>query len=394
MTNKDDSIYGKLGVSAGKEEVHGVFDKMITSVYPGSFVKIFWDPWTKGWVMVIHGDGNGSKSVSHIVYYLETKDASLLPNDSADAFVMNAGDIAAAGFFDLVFIDTIDINGHNVDKGLVMNCLSRGIFKTINLHRDHGFKVTVWGGGETADLPDQVKSYVVNMSFFSRMPAFEAIEGNVQEGDIIIGMSSGGKAPWEEKENSGHMSNGSTMSRSQLLIPAYAEKYPFLASDTNPFKGRFKITDYVDELGMTMADALLSPTRQWAIIIKMIVDEMKARHALHLLHGISMNTGGGAKKVANLGQGILYQKKMPEPLPLFQLIQKETGETWKNMFKSFNCGVGVDIVGSPHGGILAETCMWVSEITNIQMHGLGTCSRSKDEKNHVELETPHGTFDY
>ena len=112
-----------------------------------------------------------------------------------------------------------------------------------------------------------------------------------------------------------------------------------------------------------------------------------------VLHGISQNTGGGNTKISHVGENIVYVKKMPEPLPIFKLIQSESGDFWENMFKNFNCGIGIDVVGSDQGGILAKVLKEVSEETGIELHILGECEESKIGKNYVVLHTPYGTFD-
>ena len=159
----------------------------------------------------------------------------------------------------------------------------------------------------------------------------------------------------------------------------------------------FKLEDVKDALaeigieGMTVSEAILSPTRQWAIVIKRIIEKLKEKDKLSLLHGISMNTGGGATKIGHVGSGILYKKIMPTVPPVFQLIKDESGETWRNMFETFNCGVGIDVVGAdkPEFRKILEE---VAEETHIKMFDLGVCEQFAGEKNKVELETPYGNF--
>lgn len=106
-----------------------------------------------------------------------------------------------------------------------------------------------------------------------------------------------------------------------------------------------------------------------------------------------MNTGGGATKVMNLGPGgIVFHKNMPEPPPIFRLIQTESGEVWENMFRTFNCGVGLDVIGDEGlGGYLAE----VEAETGVRLYDLGYCSVHPDPlMKSVELSTPYSQFVY
>jgi phosphoribosylformylglycinamidine cyclo-ligase len=205
---------------------------------------------------------------------------------------------------------------------------------------------------------------------------------------------SDGRAFWEDADNSGLMANGQTMARYKTMHEMYSRKYPFLCRSGRQFEGRFLINHVPKGLGMSVDHALLSPTRQWAIVIKMLVDELKARKAFHLLHGISMNTGGGATKVLNLGEGIWFDKTMPTPSPIFRLIQQEANESWEGMYPTFNMGVGLDIVGSPKGGALYQAIRAVSRKSRVRSLKLGKCRCARDGRNHIRLKSEFGTFYY
>lgn len=110
-----------------------------------------------------------------------------------------------------------------------------------------------------------------------------------------------------------------------------------------------------------------------------------------MLHGISMNTGGGATKISHVGQGILYEKSMPVPPLIFQLIQSESGESWQNMFEDFNCGIGIDVVGEDS----EEFTLALKEVeaeTGIKLFELGKCEKYKGKGNNIVLDTPYGCF--
>lgn len=387
------SIYEDLGIDSTKAGVAEIFKKITDNDFPGAFCKIIIDPDNPDMVFVKHPDGSASKSVQRILHYLETGDATVLQDDPFDAFSMNTGDIAACGFvFGLLTVtDIIGINALNVHKNVILTNFVLGMAKVLSLYKEYGFRIK-YPGGETADLPDQINSYVLDMDIHARANIKEVIKGNIELGDEIFGFASDGQAVWEKKPNSGIMDNGLTMGRIILMHPDYAKKYPFLCRRDKPYCGRLRVNDYLPYLDMTASEALLSPTRQWAILIRLLIEELNAQGVFHLLHGICMNTGGGLTKIRNIGCKIHYIKNIPVPPPLFQLIQQESGESWRNMFKTFNCGIGLEVVGSREGGILEGIINRVSKETNIAAKKIGWCEGSCFEKNSVQLTSCYGTF--
>lgn len=391
MAEKD--MYAQMGVASDKRSVSKAFKSSNKNFFPGAFCIIGYDPVLKVYE-IMHTDGSGSKSIVRALCFLETGDINFLIHDLFDAVSMNTGDMATCGFFNIFKVINIKaVNGINVDKGAFVQSIAEAERLLEKLYTDYGIVYQI-KGGETADLVDQTGSYILDVAMYSYIKEHDrVIKGNVKPGDGIWGFFSNGQAVWEDAPNSGIMSNGHTMARVKLLHPDYSIKYPFLAI-TNFFEGRFYLDEKVPHTKMTIAEALLSPTRQWAILIKMLIEELEATGNLHLLHGISMNTGGGATKVRNVGQKICYRKRMPKPPPIFLLIQDESGELWENMYTSFNNGIGLDIVGDTKGGILDKAIRAVSKKSKVRSLLLGDCTRSKSEENFVKLETPYGNFNY
>ncbi len=388
------SKYKELGVDPAKSVVRKTFTKYIANDYPQAFVNIVVDRHNPDKVFTMHMDGDGSKIVQRVLHYLETKDETIFQGAVDDAISMNTGDIAASGFVDgkWLITDVININALNLPKDIIMQQIARRFGDLFDIYKQHNFSELYFLGGETADLPTQIFSMVFDVGIQAETGKENIIAGNVRPGDKIYGFASDGQAVWEEKENSGIMSNGVTLARIELMDKSYSQKYPFLSSDDNPYRGKYRVDDRPEILGgMTVSEAILSPTRQWAIVIKMIIDELKKRGQLNLLHGISMNTGGGATKIGHVGKGILYRKKMPAVPPIFQLIQEESGEVWRNMFETFNCGVGIDVVGEDSSEF-AEVMEIVSEQIGIRKYDLGICEKNNDVSNRIVLETSYGVF--
>lgn len=394
------SMYEKLGIDPSKLTVREIFAKLIDNEYPGSFVNIVSDPYSKKRVLTQHQDGDGSKFIQRMIHFLESGDESIFEGMTDDALSMNTGDIAASGFVfgPWLITDVLNLNLPPELKKIVMKAVATRLLQLRDLYLENGFNIKFLGG-ETADLPDQVKSGVFDIAVTAWADKSDLVKGNVQAGDLIFGLPSDGRARWENSENSGIMSNGLTLARSCLMGKGYNKKYPNLKRDGKFYRGRFKYDDYPEELeGMSISGALLSPTRQWAIVIKELITSLKKSKALHMLHGISMNTGGGATKISHVGKGgLVYFKKMPLPPPLFRFTHNESGETWKNMFKNFNCGVGIDIVGE-NSPIFVEALKTASQRCHLPLLELGYVSNhptgKKEESNKVILNTPYGEFDY
>lgn len=393
------SIYEQLGIDPNKSSVREIFEKVIDNEYQGAFVNIVTDPYCPDRALTMHQDGDGSKFIQRLLHFLESGDEKIFAGMVDDALAMNTSDIAASGFVfgPWIITDVLNVNMPKELKKMVMKAVATRIVELRELYRQHGFQIKFLGG-ETADLPDQVRSGVFDIGITAWAEKKDLVTGNVQGGDLIFGFLSDGKAVWEEQENSGIMSNGLTMARSELMSSEYNDKYPTLKRDGDFYKGNFYYNDFPAELnGMSVSEAILSPTRQWPLVIKKIITFLKEANALSLLHGISMNTGGGATKIANIGQGgIVYIKNMPPPPPLFKLIQKKSGEEWSNMYQSFNCGVGIDVIG-PNHPVFIEALMKTSEVCELPLYKLGACHsipNGENEKNQVHLNTPFGDFRY
>lgn len=390
------SMYEKLGVDPSKQSVRDIFAKLIDNEYPGAFVNIITDPFCEDRVLTQHQDGDGSKFVQRLIQYLEDGDERVFAGMADDALSMNSGDIAASGFVfgPWVITDVLNLSLPPDLKKVVMKAVALRLLELREIYKEHGFDLKFLGG-ETADLPDQVRSGVFDIAITAWADKSDLIAGNVVAGDLIFGFASDGQAAWEQEPNSGIMSNGLTLARSCLMDESYNEKYPLLKRDGDFYTGRFDFHEHLKALNyMSVGDALLSPTRQWAIVIKTLISILKEKNSLNMLHGISMNTGGGATKISHVGSGgLIYVKNMPTPPPLFLLIQKETGESWENMYRSFNCGIGIDVVGE-NNKIFREAIIETSKRCHIILYHLGKVVKGETEANQVLLSTQYRDFKY
>jgi phosphoribosylformylglycinamidine cyclo-ligase len=138
------------------------------------------------------------------------------------------------------------------------------------------------------------------------------------------------------------MCNGVTLARHVLMSSEYTRRYPELGGGRG-YRGRFRFDDYSDELGMTVGEALLSPTRLFSPVVLRILKRV-GEGVRAMVH----NTGGGLTKSLRVGRNVVYVKdSLPEPDPLFLLVQREGRGEWREMYQVFNMGVGFELVVDP-----------------------------------------------
>lgn len=389
------SLSKKLGVDTSKAGVRKIFMGIIDNEYPGAFVNIVSDPFNPDRVLTLHCDGDGSKTIVRWLHYHENSDPTIFRGIADDSLSMNTGDIAAAGFVDNVMVANIlNIGLGGKIKTEIMQEIALRAVELRNLYDQFGISFKFMGG-ETADLPNQIRSSVSDTAVFASALRSDVIKGNVCAGDIIFGFPSDNQAAWETTPNFGGGSNGLTAMASILLSSDYNKKYRHLRGKSHFFRGRYQINDHHAALQASIGEAMLSPTRQWALVIKALINNLKDSGSLEFLHGITMNTGGGATKIGHLGAGgILYIKNMPQPLPpLFNIIQQESAESWRNMYQTFNCGIGLDIVGSDHP-LFIEAVKKTAVDVQLPVYRIGQCQRNRGKCNRVVLNTAYGDFEY
>ncbi|MEM2477503.1 MAG: AIR synthase related protein, partial [Thermoproteota archaeon] len=210
------SKYEELGVDVSKKGVE--FLKKITDdMFPEAFCSIVKDPLNPEWGIILHTDGAGTKPVVSYLYYRETGDVRFFETLVEDIVAMNVDDAACVGGLPIAFSDYVAINPFKLSKQDLLNSLAKGFSKTFSKLRDYGINI-LFSGGETADLSDIVRTFDISGTVLARVELSRVITGrNISPGDIIIGLRSGGKARYEERENSGIMCNGITLARHCLL---------------------------------------------------------------------------------------------------------------------------------------------------------------------------------
>ena len=337
------SLYAQRGVSAQKEEVHAAIQKLDQGLYPNAFCKIYADLLCgdADWVNIMHADGAGTKSILAYLYWKETGDTSVWKGIAQDAVAMNLDDLLCVGVTDnLLFSSTIDRNKLLI-TGEVLEAVINGTQEFFDQLESFGINIH-YLGGETADVGDVVRTIAVNGTMTARWPKAKLVTNDkIAPGNVIVGFGSSGRASYETEYNSGLGSNGLTSARHDVLSKYYADKYPETFEPTLPnevvYIGNNKLTDEltVDGEQVTVGKLLLSPTRTYAPLLKVLLDEYFSD-----INGLIHCSGGGQTKC---------MKYLPKPMAIikddlfevptiFQLIQKNSGADFREMYQVFNMG--------------------------------------------------------
>ncbi|KXB06472.1 hypothetical protein AKJ53_00290 [candidate division MSBL1 archaeon SCGC-AAA382F02] len=377
--------YEEVGVDAQKEGIE-VFESTIKNLFPQAFCTVEQDPDNEERGIVLHTDGAGSKPVQNYLHWKETGETDWFKTIGQDVLAMNLDDLICLGAKPIGFVDYIALNKNRFPKKEVLSALNSGFKEIFDSMKNQEIEISFLGG-ETADLPDQLKTLDVSGTIYGRVNLSEAITGeNIEPGNLIVGLRSGGKTSYENEKNSGLMCNGITLARHSLMKKEYEEKYPEIGSSESEYYGDFAFDDYKNELGMTVGEAILSPTRIFAPVIKEVLDKHQEQ-----ITGIVHNTGGGQTKSLALGENIHYVKdNLIEPDPIFSLIQKSSGEEWKAMFEDFNMGTGFEIMIKED---YAEDVLKIAEKFNLGAKIIGRCEKSEEE-NKVTINSKFGEFNY
>lgn len=390
---ENNDLYKKLGVSSKKEDVHDAIKSIDKGIFPGAFCKIVEAIDNRAdHCSVFHADGAGTKASLAYMYYRETGDISVFKGIVRDAMVMNLDDFLCIGATGNIFFSNNLGRNSQLIKADVVGTI-------IKEYYDYSEKLTTLGlnvkmcGGETADIGDIVKTLVIDASAFTTMKKEDVIDAsNIKSNDVIVGLASYGRASYEDEYNSGIGSNGLTLARHGILSHIYYDKYPECydrgLDEKFVFFGKYKLTDKVNDLNLTIGKALLSPTRTYAPIMKDILKEFRTE-----IHGIIHNTGGGQTKILNFGKGIKYNKNNLFRIPkIFELIQRSSETQWKEMFSVFNMGHRMELLCDES---IAPEIMKIAKKYKIDSKIIGYCEKSPIKgKNVLDLKSEFGSFTY
>ncbi len=248
-------------------------------------------------VLVSGTDGVGTKLM--LAIQLDQHDTI-----GIDCVAMCVNDVVAQGAEPLYFLDYIATGKlaperiEEIVKGVAEGCSQAGCALI---------------GGETAEMPDMYQENDYDLAGFT-VGAVEKSKlittENVREGNVLIGLAS-----------NGIHSNGFSLVRKVLLKDH-----------------KMDLATSYEELDSTLGEALLAPTR---IYVKPVLNVLKS----HTVNGIAHITGGGFEEniPRMLPEGLAAQVdygSWPIP-PIFDLIEKKGNLARKEMFTTFNMGVGM-----------------------------------------------------
>ncbi|MFC0559005.1 phosphoribosylformylglycinamidine cyclo-ligase [Halalkalibacter alkalisediminis] len=251
-------------------------------------------------VLVSGTDGVGTKLM--LAFMLDRHDTI-----GIDAVAMCVNDIVVQGAEPLYFLDYIACGKavperlEAIVKGVADGCEQAGCALV---------------GGETAEMPGMYSEEEYDLAGFSvgAVEKQNLVNGeSIQPGDVVIGLSS-----------SGLHSNGFSLVRKIFL-----------------HDHSFSLNDQVDELGKTLGEELLTPTK---IYVKPLLACLKE----HTVRGMAHITGGGFYEniPRMLPEGVrvnVTNGSWPVP-PVFNLLKKYGELTDKELFSTFNMGIGMVVV--------------------------------------------------
>ena len=386
----NESRYDRRGVSASKNDVHMALKGLDKGLFPNAFCKVIPDILgdDKAYCNIMHADGAGTKSSLAYIYWKETGDLSVWKGIARDAVVMNLDDLLCVGATENIVLSSTLGRNKNLIPGEVISAIINGTEEVLKELREMGISIFS-SGGETADLGDLVRTIVVDSTVITRMKRSDVFVNNIKPGDVIVGLSSCGKASYEDEYNSGIGSNGLTSARHDLFSNYIASKYPEsfdpLVPDELIYSGDLRLTDEIMELGIDAGKLVLSPTRTYAPVIINVLKKFRKE-----IHGMIHCSGGAQTKVLNFvsNMHIVKDQMFPVP-PIFRIIREQSGTSWEEMYKVFNMGHRFEIYCDQS---IAQNIISISKEFDIDARIIGHCKNYKTKKLTISGEM--GTFSY
>ncbi|NLP46741.1 MAG: phosphoribosylformylglycinamidine cyclo-ligase [Epulopiscium sp.] len=226
-----------------------------------------------------------------------------------DCVAMCANDIICCGAEPLFFLDYIAC-GKNIPekiativKGVAEGCKQSGMALI---------------GGETAEMPGFYPEDEYDMAGFAVgiVDRKKVINGSsIKEGDVLLGLPS-----------SGIHSNGYSLVR-KLVNPTVDN-----------------ISQYMDEFGCSLGEELLKPTKIYVQAIQTLKKEITIKGVGHI-------TGGGfienIPRILPKGYHAHIHRNSWPVLPIFSFLQQLGNIEEKDMYNTFNMGIGMVVVVDP-----------------------------------------------
>jgi len=387
-----DERYNLRGVSASKEDVHEAIKNLDKGLFPGAFCKIVEDfiGGDPAYCNVMHADGAGTKSSLAYIYWKATGDLSVWKGIAQDAVVMNTDDLICVGATNNILLSSTIGRNKNRIPGEVIKAIIEGTEEVLQMLRDHGIGI-ISTGGETADVGDLVRTIIVDSTVTTRMKRADVISNDhIKAGNVIVGLSSFGKANYESEYNGGMGSNGLTSARHDVFHHNLASSYPESFDHEVPvelvYSGSYGLTDVPEGSDMDMGKLVLSPTRTYAPIIQKMLEDYRPQ-----INGMVHCSGGAQTKVLHFVNDvhIIKDNLFQTPL-LFKIIQKESQTSWEEMYKVFNMGHRMELYVD---SVIAEDLVEISESFGVEARIIGKVEPFSLGKK-LTINSEHGSFIY
>ena len=383
--------YLQRGVSASKDDVHKAISTLDKGLFPRAFCKISPDMLggDEAYCNIMHADGAGTKSSLAYLYWKETGDISVWRGIAQDAVVMNTDDLICVGATDHMLLSSTIGRNKNLIPGEVIAEIIQGTEEVLQMLRDNGIGINSTGG-ETADVGDLVRTIIVDSTVVARLKRSDVVSNeHIQAGDVIIGLASDGQANYEKTYNGGMGSNGLTSARHDVLGHYLAGQYPESFDPQVPrdlvYSGSRRLEEAVAGTPMNVGQLILSPTRTYAPVIKAILEELRPH-----LHGMVHCSGGAQTKVMHFVDQVHIIKDQLFPVPaLFEMIQKESGTSYQEMYQVFNMGHRMEIYVNP---MYADQIIQISQSFGIPAQVIGRVEPSTSKK--LTIRSEFGEFVY
>ncbi len=385
------SRYDARGVSASKEDVHNAIKNLDKGLFPNAFCKIIPDylGGDDNFCNVMHADGAGTKSSLAYMYWKETGDLSVWKGIAQDAVIMNIDDLLCVGITDNILVSSTIGRNKRLVPGEVISAIINGTEEVLSDLRELGVNV-IFTGGETADVGDLVRTVIVDTTVTARTRRDKIIANTeIQDGDVIVGLSSYGQATYENKYNGGMGSNGLTSARHDVFHKYLTKKYPESYDDAIPselvYSGNYKLTDAIEGLGIDAGQMVLSPTRTYAPVVAKVLKEH-----FDSIHGMVHCSGGAQTKVLHFVDSVhVIKDNLFDIPPLFKVIHDQSGTPWQEMYKVFNMGHRYEFYLPENA---AGEIIDIAKSFNIEAKIIGRVEKA--DKTKLTIKSSFGQFEY
>jgi phosphoribosylformylglycinamidine cyclo-ligase len=291
-----------------------------------------------GMGIALSTDGVGTKIL--IAEMLEKYDTV-----GIDCTAMNVNDVLCVGAEPVALLDYIAVQVPHPD---LLESLAKGLYRGAELAR-----VTI-PGGEIAQIKEMIQGKRDGYGFdlvatcIGKVPLNKILVGaDIVEGDIVVGLAS-----------SGIHSNGLTLARRIFFE-----------------KSGWAPDHHVKELGRTIGEELLEPTRIYVReVMEMLNAGLRIKALAHITSTGFLNLN---RAVAPVGYVL---DKLPEPLPIFRIIQREGAISDADMYFAYNMGIGFCIILPPDDVDAAHT---IARKHNVPSYTIGHTVKDPEKKVHI-----------